>query len=559
MDRRDFLTALALASLPPTGRTASSDIAERLYQLPPGDGAATLLHLTDCHAQLLPVWFREPDTNIGTGSGNEKWAHLTGNALLRKYGFRADSREAYAYTHLDFPELARRYGRMGGFAHLATLVKRLKAQRPGAVLVDGGDTWQGSATALWTRGEDMVEAGRLLGVEIMTGHWEFTLGAERVKELTQRMRGSIEFIAQNVFARDFGERIFPSHVVREINGLEIAIIGQAYPYTPIANPQHLIPDWTFGIHEQPLQETVNEVRRRGAAAVVLLSHNGVDVDLKLAGRVSGIDAILGGHTHDPLPRAISVRNDGGRTLVTNAGSNGKFLGVLDIRSSNRRIECAYRLLPVFSNLIDADVEMSELIGRLREPYRQHLETTVAVTDDLLFRRGNFNGSFDELILRALRESQETPIAFSPGFRWGTALLPGETITVESVMAQTAITYPTVYVREYRGAEIKHVLEDIADNLFNPDPYYRQGGDMVRTGGLTYSCRPSATLGHRIQDLRVNGTALDPRKPYRVAGWASVHDAQQGPLPVWEAVTEYLRGKGQIRGIRPNQPVLPKAT
>ncbi|HEX7811989.1 MAG TPA: thiosulfohydrolase SoxB [Burkholderiales bacterium] len=555
MDRRDFLTALALAALPGTGVAASGDAADRLYQLPASDGAATLLHLTDCHAQLLPVHFREPDTNISTGSGTEKLAHLTGQALLKHYGFRRESREAYAYSHLDFPELARQYGRMGGFAHLATLVRRIKSQRPGAVLVDGGDTWQGSATALWTRGGDMVEASRLLGIEVMTGHWEFTLGAERVNELAEQMRDSIEFVAQNIFARDFGDRIFPSHVVREINGLEVAIIGQAYPYTPIANPQHLIPDWTFGIHEQPLQQIVNEVRRKGAAAVVLLSHNGVDVDLKLAGRVHGIDAILGGHTHDPLPRAISVANQGGRTLVTNAGSNGKFLGVLDIRSRNAHIECDYRLLPVFSNLLEPDADMSALIRRVRKPFQPRLEETIATTDALLYRRGNFNGSFDEVVLQSLMRSQDAPIALSPGFRWGTSLLPGETVTVEAVMAQTAITYPWVNVRELRGAEIKDALEDIADNLFNPDPYYRQGGDMVRTGGLTYRCKPAAPVGHRILDLRLNGAALQAERRYRVAGWASVQDAQPGRAPIWEVVIDHLRRSGRIGPQRTNTPAL----
>ena len=554
MDRRDFLTAVALASLPGAG-LAASNAAEQIYQLPASKGAATLLHLTDCHAQLLPVHFREPDTNISTGSGNEKRAHLSGEALLKEYGLRRKSREAYAFTHLDYPELALRYGRMGGFAHLSTLVKRIKSQRPGAILVDGGDTWQGSATALWTRGEDMVEACGLLGVEVMTGHWEFTLGSERVMELAQRLRGSAEFIAQNIFSRDFGDRIFPSHVMREINGLQVAIIGQAYPYMPIANPRHLVPDWTFGIHEQPLQQIVNEVRRKGAGAVILLSHNGVDVDLKLASRIKGIDAILGGHTHDPLPQAISVANSGGRTLVTNAGCNGKFLGVLDIRLRNMRAECDYRLLPVFSDQIAPDPEMAALIERLRAPFQSRLETGIAVTDALLYRRGNFNGSFDEIILEALMQSQEAPIALSPGFRWGTTLLPGDTVTLEDVMAQTAITYPWVNVRELSGAQIKSTLEDIADNLFNPDPYYRQGGDMVRTGGLTYSCKPAARMGHRILNLRLDGAPIEAGRRYRVAGWASVHDTQPGPVPVWDIVTDHLQGMGRVARKRINAPVL----
>ena len=555
MHRRDFLTALALAAVPGVSLSAPEELADRLYDLPASRGAATLIHLTDCHAQLLPVHFREPQTNIGIGGKAQAVAHLTGEALLRHYGFAGGSRQSHAFTHLDFAELARRYGRMGGFAHLRTLVRRIRAQRPGAILVDGGDNWQGSATALWTRADDMVAASRLLGIEVMTGHWEFTLGEPRVLELCEKMRGDIEFVAQNIQTQDFGDRVFASHVVRDGNGLDVAIIGQAYPYTPIANPRHLVPNWSFGIREHELQQTVDDLRKRGIKAVVLLSHNGVDVDLKLATRVRGIDAILGGHTHDPLPRALSIRNAGGRTLVTNAGSNGKFLGVLDLRSHKGTIECEYRLLPVFSDLLEPDAEMTALIESLRSPFRAQLESPVAVTETLLYRRGNFNGSFDELILAALRHSQETPIAFSPGFRWGTSLLPGETLTVESVMAQMAVTYAGINVRELTGAQIKEALEDIADNLFNPDPYYRQGGDMVRTGGLTYTCRPSAPMGRRIDRMRVNGEPLAAGKRYRVAGWASVHDDARDAVPAWEPVIAYLRSKGTIGPIPIHAPAL----
>ena len=545
MHRRDFLTALALAGLPCGRLAASGTAADRLYDLPASRGAATLIHLTDCHAQLLPVWYREPDINIAIGGGAQAVAHLTGKALLRHYGYARRSRQAYAFTHLDFGELARRYGRMGGFAHLRTLVNRIKAQRPGALLVDGGDNWQGSATALWTRADDMVRASRLLGVEVMTGHWEFTYGAQRLLELRGQMRNDIEFVAQNIRTRDFGDRVFASHAVREINGLEVAIIGQAYPYTPIANPQHLIADWTFGIREEALQETVDALRRRGVGAVVLLSHNGVDVDLKLASHVRGIDVILGGHTHDPLPRALSVANDGGRTLVTNAGSNGKFLGVLDMRPGKGAVRCDYRLLPVFSDLLEPDAEMAHLVDQLRQPFLTQLEVHVATSDALLYRRGNFNGSFDEVILAALMEERDAPIAFSPGFRWGTTVLPGETLTLESVMAQMAITYAGVNVRELTGEQIKSTLEDIADNLFNPDPYYRQGGDMVRTGGLTYDCAPAAAMGRRIDNLRLGGKPIEAGKRYRVAGWASVREEPTEPVPAWELVIDYLRRKGNV--------------
>jgi len=557
MHRREFLQALALASM--SGTLAAAGVPADtlpLYRLAERKRPASLIHLTDCHAQLLPIHHREPSINIGVGSSAGSPAHLTGEALLRAYGLRRGSRLAHAFTHLDFQELARRYGKMGGFAHLATLVKLIQAQRPGALLVDGGDSWQGSATALWTRGADMVAASKLLGVTVMTGHWEFTLGAARVMELIQRdMKGSIDFIAHNVYTRDFGDRVFSPYVIKEIAGMEVAIVGQACPYTPIANPQHLIPDWTFGIHEQSLRDTVAELRRQGVAAIVLLSHNGVDVDLKLAGRIDGLTAILGGHTHDPLPQAIRIKNGGGETLVANAGSNGKFIGVLDIFTRHGKIGCHYSLMPVFSNLLEPDSEMSNLIDEIRQPFEKSLGQVLAVTDDLLYRRGNFNGSFDEIILDALQQSQDAEIALSPGFRWGTTLLPGSSITVEDVMAQTAITYPGITLRNLTGAEIKDALEDIADNLFHPDPYYRQGGDMVRTRGLSFTFAPSGATGRRITDLRVKGQLLEATKRYRVAAWAPVAQIDIPGVPVWEPIQDYLRSRKIIRIESVNTPQL----
>ena len=390
----------------------------------------------------------------------------------------------------------------------------------------------------------------------MTGHWEFTLGADRVMDLIAKdMRDSIAFVAQNVFTRDFGDRVFPAFTIMEIAGIDVAIIGQAYPYTPIANPRHLVPDWTFGIHEQRLRETINEVQRLKPGAIVLLSHNGVDVDLKLAARVEGLNAILGGHTHDPLPTPMRVRNAGGETLVANAGSNGKFLGVLDIFNREGKTTCDYSLLPVFSNLLEPDAKMSALIAQLRQPFEQSLGTVLAFTDDLLYRRGNFNGSFDEVILDALQLSQDAKIAFSPGFRWGTTLLPGSPITLEDVMAQTAITYPGITVRELSGTEIKDTLEDIADNLFNRDPYYRQGGDMVRTRGITYACNPRASIGRRIDDLRTSSGPIEASKRYRVAGWGSVAAADPGAMPMWEALETHLRARRRVGPVTVHTPQL----
>jgi len=557
MHRREFLQALALATISGTLPTSAlgGDSAS-LYRLPERKRVASLIHLTDCHAQLLPIYHREPSINIGVGDTPAQRTHLTGESLLRTYGLRRGSRLAHALSCVDFEELARRYGRMGGFAHLATLVKLIESQRPGAMLVDGGDTWQGSATALWTRGADMVAASKALGVKVMTGHWEFTLGAERVTELIQRdMRGSIDFVAHNVFTRDFGDRVFLPYVIKDVAGIEIAIIGQAYPYTPIAHPKSLTPDWTFGIHEQSLRDTIATARKAGAAAVVLLSHNGVDVDLKLASRVEGLAAILGGHTHDPLPKPVLVKNNAGVTLVANGGSNGKFLGVLDIVSARGKMSCHYSLLPVFSNLLKPDDRMSSLIEELRQPFQPSLSKALTVTDDLLYRRGNFNGSFDEIILEALQQSQDAEIALSPGFRWGTTLLPGSPVTVEDVMAQTAITYPGITVRNLTGNEMKLALEDIADNLFNPDPYYRQGGDMVRTGGLTYTLNPRAAAGERISNMQLKKKRIEADRAYRVAGWASVADNEPVGKPVWEVLRDYLSTTSSIHLESINVPTL----
>jgi S-sulfosulfanyl-L-cysteine sulfohydrolase len=573
LSKREFMQVLAAASVAgmPLARHADADAAtaeQALYDLPPlgrGAGFVSFLHMTDCHAQLKPIHFREPSVNLGVGAMQGQWPHLVGEQLLKKAGIRPGSAQAHAFTHIDFERAARRYGRVGGFAHLATLVKRLRSDRPGALLLDGGDTWQGSATSLWTHGQDMVEACKLLGVDVMTGHWEFTYGMDRVKQIVDGdFKGGIEFLAQNVKTNDFGDPVFKPYSMRDMNGVKVAVVGQAFPYTPIANPRYLVADWAFGIQEADMQQTVDAARAAGAQLVVLLSHNGMDVDLKMAGRVRGIDAIFGGHTHDGVPLAVPVSNPGGTTLVTNAGSNGKFLGVMDFEvdvsaRAGRIKRHRYRLLPIFSNLLQPDADMDALITRVRAPFEARLAEKLAVTDGLLYRRGNFNGSWDQLLCDALMDVQGAQIAFSPGFRWGTTLLPGQAITRELMMDQLAITYPYATVSNMTGAFIKTVLEDVADNLFNPDPYYQQGGDMVRVGGLQYSITPGERMGARISDMRLGGQALEADKTYKVAGWAPVAEEARraGNPPVWDLLENWLKaqGGGRIKPRRINMPRL----
>jgi S-sulfosulfanyl-L-cysteine sulfohydrolase len=554
LSKREFLQVLGAASVAgmALSRHATADAAtaeEALYDLPPlgrGAGFVSFLHMTDCHAQLKPILFREPSVNLGLGSMQGQIPHLVGEHLLQRAGVPAGSALAHAYTYLDFERSAQRFGKVGGFAHLATLVKRLKASRPGALLLDGGDTWQGSATSLWTNAQDMVDACKALTVDVMTGHWEFTYGMKRVKEIVDKdFKGSVDFVAQNVKTADFGDPVFEPYVIKEMNGVKVAIVGQAFPYTPIANPRYMVADWEFGIRDEDMQKAVDEARGKGAQVVVVLSHNGMDVDLKMASRVRGIDAIFGGHTHDGVPVAVPVKNPGGTTLVTNAGSNGKFLGVMDFEVKAGKVaNFRYRLLPVFSNFLKADPQMEALITRIRAPYESRLNETLAVTEGLLYRRGNFNGSWDQLVCDALMDVQGAEIAFSPGFRWGTSLLPGQAITRELMMDQLAITYPYATVTPMTGETIKTVLEDVADNLFNPDPYYQQGGDMVRVGGLEYTMTPGEKMGARITDMRLNGKPVEAGKTYKVAGWAPVAEeaAKAGHKPVWDVVESWLKAR-----------------
>lgn len=563
LSKREFLQVLGAASAAGLGlgRWAEADAQtaqQALYDVKPF-GNVSLLHMTDCHAQLKPLLFREPSVNIGLGDMNGRLPHLVGERLLKAAGVPAGSAEAHALTYLDFETAAKRFGRVGGFAHLATLVKQLKASRPGALLLDGGDTWQGSATSLWTQAQDMVDACLALGVDVMTGHWEFTYGMQRVQQIVEKdLAGKVDFVAQNVKTTDFGDPVFKPYVIRPVNGVPVAIVGQAFPYTPIANPRYMVADWTFGIQDDNLQKMVDEARAKGAQVVVVLSHNGMDVDLKMASRVRCVDAILGGHTHDGVPVAVPVKNAGGTTLVTNAGSNGKFLGVMDFDVKNGRVaDFRYRLLPVFSNLLKPDAAMDALITKIRAPFEARLAEPLAVTDGLLYRRGNFNGSWDQLICDALMAAQGAEIAFSPGFRWGTSLLPGDTITRELLMDQLATTYSYATVTNMSGETIKTVLEDVCDNLFNPDPYYQQGGDMVRVGGLTYACEPGAPMGRRIQDMRLGGKPIEAGKTYKVAGWAPVAEEAKsaGNKMVWDVVEPWLKSQKRVAPRQPNLPRL----
>ncbi len=553
LSRREFLQMLALAgaagvALPGCTRSPQPSAGTSSPYDMPTFGNVTLLHYTDCHAQLLPIYFREPSVNIGVDQATGKPPHLVGEALLKHFNIAPNSPEAHAFTYLNFEAAARQYGKVGGFAHMATLVKKLRAERPNrTLLLDSGDTWQGSATSLWTKGQDMVDAQKLLGVDVMTAHWEFTYGAERVKEIVEKdLKGKIDFIAQNVSDATWGDLIFKPYVIREVNKVPIGIIGQAFPYTPIANPRHFIPDWSFGINDDHMQKMVDEVRQKGAQVVVVLSHNGMDVDLKMASRVTGVDVVLGGHTHDAIPAPTIVSNPGGKTLVFNSGSNTKFLSVLDLEVKDGKVaDFRYKLMPIFANLLPADAAMAAYIDKVRAPFKAKLDEKLAVSESLLYRRGNFNGTFDQLIVEAMLAQQNAEIAFSPGFRWGVTLLPGDPITMDDLMTQTAITYPTATVNDISGEQIKVILEDIADNLYHPDPYYQQGGDMVRVGGLKYTLDLTQSHGKRIQDLEVRGKPLDARKAYKVAGWASVQPDPAGTRPIWDVVADYLRQKKTV--------------
>ncbi len=580
LNRREFMQVMGMAAaagmLPgcdskPGSENSATSAPGDVYNIPKF-GNVTLMHMTDCHAQLLPIYFREPNVNMGVGSALGQPPHLVGTKLLEHFNIKPDSLEAHAFTYLNYAEAAKTYGKVGGFAHLRTLVKKIRADHGAnkTLLLDGGDTWQGSGTAYWTRGKDMVGACNLLGVDVMTGHWEFTYLDEEVISNVKDFKG--DFVCQNVFVKDDAsfdynfsdfegyneetQRAFKPYTIKEMDGgIRVAVIGQAFPYTPIANPGRFIPDWTFGIRDAEMQKTVDEVRATEKPdVVVVISHNGMDVDLKMASVVSGIDVIFGGHTHDGVPAPSVVKNKGGKTLVTNAGSNGKFLGTMQLDVRNGKVvDFRYKLLPVFSNLLEPDAEMANYIEEVRKPYLTTLTEELAVADQVLYRRGNFNGTFDQIICDALNTVKDAQISLSPGFRWGTTVLPGQTITMDNVMDQTCITYPETYRREMKGSEIKAILEDVADNLFNNDPYYQQGGDMVRVGGLDYTMSPTNKFNTRVTDMVLDdGSKIEADKKYIVAGWATVGSKAPG-APIWDVVADYLRTEKVAKVKKLNTP------
>ncbi|MBX9841606.1 MAG: thiosulfohydrolase SoxB [Xanthobacteraceae bacterium] len=546
ISRREFLqVAAATAAITPASWSRSF-AQQRLTQAdllrfePVGN--VTLVHLTDIHAQLMPVLFREPSTNIGVGEARGKVPHITGREFLDLYKIPPGSAPAYALTSEDFTALAKSYGRLGGLDRIATVLKAIRAERSDrTVFLDGGDTWQNSFTSLQTKGQDMVDCMALLKPDAMTGHWEFTLGTARVKELIEKL--GFPFLAQNIRDTEWDEPAFDAMRVIERGGVRIAVIGQALPYTAIANPRWMIPNWSFGIRENDLKANVEKARKDGAQLVVLLSHNGFDVDQKLAGRVQGIDVILSGHTHDALPDVVKI----GKTLLVASGSHGKFLSRLDLDVRGGEVkDYRFKLIPIFSDVIAPDAEMAAKIAAIRAPHEKMLREVIGKTETLLYRRGNFNGTLDDVICDALLAERDAEIALSPGFRWGNSLLPGQDITREDIYNATALTYPAAYRMTMTGARLKEVLEDVADNIFNPDPYYQQGGDMVRVGGVSYTIDIKEGAGRRIGDLTLlkSGKPLEPAKEYVVTGWASINEGTEGPA-IWDVVMRHIEKKKTV--------------
>ena len=512
-------------------------------------GNVTLIHITDIHAQLKPIWFREPEINLGVGGAKGQVPHVTGADFLKMFNITPESADAYALSHEDFTALGRTYGKMGGMDRVATVVKSIRAARPEALLLDGGDTWHGSMTSLRTKGQDMVNVMNALGVEAMTSHWEWTYGTERVKEIVEAL--PFAFLGANIFDVEWDEPAFEPYKIFERGGQRIAVIGQAFPYMPIANPGWMFPEYSFGIREQRMQEMVDEVRAAGVDLVVCLSHNGFDVDRKMAARVQGIDVILTGHTHDAVPEPVVI----GNTIMIASGSNGKFVSRIDLDvRDGRMMGFRHKLIPIFSDVITPDADMAALIDSERAPFKADLEEVVGQTESLLYRRGNFNGTWDDLICDAIRSERDAEIAMSPGVRWGPSLLPGDNITREDVHNVTSMTYGQCYRTEMTGEFIKVILEDVADNLFNTDPYYQQGGDMVRVGGLGFSIDVSQPIGARITDMVLSDTsvAIEPAKSYTVAGWASVNEGTEGPQ-IWDVLESHIRKVGTVK-LTPNTSV-----
>ncbi|MEM7743282.1 MAG: thiosulfohydrolase SoxB [Pseudomonadota bacterium] len=557
ISRRDFLqasmAASAMVGASGLGNWARLAAQQRLTQ---DDllafeplGNVTLMHLTDLHAQLKPVYFREPEINLGVGAAEGKPPHVTGKDFLKLYNIETGSPGAYALTYDDYVALARSYGRMGGMDRVATVINAIRAERPGALLLDGGDTWHGSYTAQQTAGQDVVNVMNALAPDAMTSHWEFTFGVDRVNEIVEGL--DFPFLGANIFDNEWDEPAYDPYEMFEQGGVKIAVIGQAFPYLPIANPRWMFPGLSFGVRQERMREVVQEVRDEGAQLVVCLSHNGFDVDRKMAAQVEGIDVILCGHTHDALPEPLMV----GNTALIASGSNGKFLSRIDLDVQSDGVKgLRHKLIPIFSDVIAPDPAMTALIDEQRAPYLADLEEVLGHTDSLLYRRGNFNGTWDDLICNALISERDADIALSPGFRWGPSLLPGDPITREDLHNATAMSYPAAYRTEMTGEFLHTVLEDVADNLFNPDPYYQQGGDMVRVGGMGYHIDVSKPQGSRITNMTLlrDGSAIDAAKSYVVSGWASVNEETEGP-PIWDVVEAHVKKEGRVT-IDPNRSV-----
>ena len=547
--RREFLQLASITALLVGGGSWNSIAAKQ--QLTQNDllkfndkGQVTLLHITDIHGQLKPLYFRPPSENFGIGKFEGIPPHLVGEAFLKHFNIEPNTPLAYAHTMLDYVPLAREFGKLGGLDRTATVIKQIRADRgeDKVLLLDGGDTWQGSYTSLKTQGLDMLTTMNLLNPDAMVGHWEFTLGKDRLGQLTDKM--NYPFLGGNVFDTEWDETVFESTQFFEKGGVNIAVIGQHFPYTSIANPRHLVEGWSFGIRPEVIQKNVDKAKQKGAEIIVLLSHNGFDVDQKLASILSNVDVILTGHTHDAIPEAIKINN----TLILSSGSHGKYLGRIDLDVKNGKVvDFSSNLIPIFSDIIEPDTEMSDLIDKVRAPYEEECNRIVGEAETLLYRRGNFGGPWDNVICDAIIEKRETEISLSPGFRWGTSILPGQKITIDDIYSQTSMNYPQVYRTEMTGETIKNILEDVCDNIFNPDPFFQQGGDMVRVGGLSYTCKPKNPMGKRISNLTSlpSGDKIEPSKKYVVGGWGSINPDVEGPA-IFDLLENYISEKKIIK-------------
>lgn len=431
------------------------------------------------------------------------------------------------------------YIRAGGYPRISAYINKVRKEKDNKVVVlDGGDTFHGTLPVVDSKGMILTSYLNEMKIDAMTAHWEFAYGPKHFSSLLNAL--NYPMLAINCYDKTTDKLVFDPYLIKEVNGLKIGIIGIAATIIDKTMPQHFAEGLYFSLGNEELPGYIAELKDQDVDLVILLSHLGFPQEVKLAQEVDGIDVLLSAHTHNRVYEPALV-ND---TIIFQSGCHGSFLGHLDLVVENKKIVDYKHQLVVLDESLDEDLDMKAAIEKDLEPYKEQLNKIVGRTGTDLNRSTVFESTMDNLLLQSMIDISGAELAFSNGWRYGAPIPKGD-IRENDLWNMIPVNPPLSKVK-LKGQEVWDMMEENLERTFSIDPYQQMGGYVKRVLGMNLYCKIENPYGERVQQIFVQGQALEKDRVYHVVFVTSQgvpekygHDRVNLDIHAIDVLKEYL--------------------